>query len=284
MNGRITFVIDDSNCQCGLTDRLKAAVGLCYIALKNNLDYKFIHIAGFDMRDYLAPNKIQWSAEPTDGIEYAPNAQMIRYVAPYDDLPIFGNDINYICREYIGNNVLEWWNVPDWQRKWRELFWDMFAPTDIVVNEMNASRIEGEYTAVVVRFINSLGYTENADYNAPFPYGIQNEIIEAVLQRIEEIKMKASSPLVVYSDSRRFLTKAKERGYVITDIEGVGNIMNGDPGTYVILRNFVHLFQIAQAKEVYSILHLDGFPDNCLYKTQYPRYAAIIGDKPFIRV
>ena len=28
---------------------------------------------------------------------------------------------------------------------------------------------------------------------------------------------------------------------------------------------------------------LEGIPENSLYKSQYPRYAAIIGDRPFIR-
>ena len=33
------------------------------------------------------------------------------------------------------------------------------------------------------------------------------------------------------------------------------------------------------AEKVYSILHLEGFPQNSLYNTQYPRYAAIIGTR-----
>ncbi len=60
--------------------------------------------------------------------------------------------------------------------------------------------------------------------------------------------------------------------------------MNGDVGEYVTLRTFVNLFQMAGAEKIYSILHLEGFPQNSLYNTQYPRYAAIIGNRPFVRL
>ena len=36
--------------------------------------------------------------------------------------------------------------------------------------------------------------------------------------------------------------------------------------------------------KTFVILHVDGVPEKSLYKTQFPRYAAIIGDKPFVRV
>ncbi len=284
MKSGIFLVIDDKNSRCGITDRLKTAVGLCYVARMHGLDFWFIHQAQFDIRKYLAPNTIPWSAELEDISSLPPEKQMFRYVAPYSDLPDFKKGRQYICREYIGNNIIEKLGVPDWQRVWRELFLDMFVPADIVRNELGSCIMPERYTAVVVRFINSLGHTENARYNEPFPPGMQERLIAAVLSKVAACEKESDVPIVVYSDSPRFLKAAAAAGYRTTDVNGVGNIMNKDVGEYVILRTFVNMFQMSKAEKVYSILHLEGFPDNSLYKTQYPRYAAIIGGRPFIRM
>ena len=284
MKNGIFFIIDDTNSNCGITDRLKAAVGLCYAAQTHGLDFYFIHQAGFDLRDYLAPNRIDWSAELSDITDDPKKKQQIRYIAPYTDFPAFREDMQYICTEYIGNNLLEKQNVPDWQRVWQELFHDMFTPAKLVLDALSACTMPERYTAIVARFINSLGHTEDAGYNAPFPAEMQEKLIDAVLAKAEECAMKSEAPAVLWSDSARFLQAAASRGFLTTDINGIGNIMNRNVGDYVTLRTFVNLFQIAQAETVYSILHVDGFPENSLYNTQYPRYAAIIGDRPFFRI
>ena len=284
MKDGIYFIIDDANSKCGITDRLKAAVGLCYVARLNGLDFRFIHRAGFDIRDYLAPNRIDWSAELSDISADPEKIREIRYVAPYRDLPEFRKGVQYICKKYVGNNIIEKWGVSNWQKVWRELFWEMFAPTALVRDELAACELPERYSAVVIRFINSLGHTENADYNAPFPPEMQERLIEAALLRIAECERGSDAPIVVYSDSARFLTAAAANGYRITDVNGIGNIMNRGLGEYVTLRTFVNLFQMSRAERVVSILNLDGFPANSLYKTQYPRYAAIIGDRPFVRL
>lgn len=281
MKDGIFLIIDDSNSKCGITDRLKTAVGLCYVARLHGLNFRFIHSAGFDLRDYLAPNRINWSAELSDIFE---DSEEIRYVAPYDDLPGFKKGRQYICREYIGNNLIEKWNVPDWRKVWRELFWEMFTPTDIVRKELASCEMPDKYSVVVARFINSLGHTEDADYNSPFAEDMQERLIDAVLLKAAECEKESDFPIVIYSDSSVFLEAAAVKGYMVTDTNGIGNIMNGNVGEYVTLRTFVNMFQMAEAEKIYSILHVEGFPENSLYNTQYPRYAAIIGDKPFVRM
>ena len=284
MKSGIFLIIDDTNSHCGITDRLKTAVGLCYLARLNGLDFHLIHHAGFDLRDYLAPNRIDWSAELSDISEDPAEKRELRYVAPFADLPEFRQGLQYICRRYRGNNIMEKWNVAGWQRIWRELFLDMFTPTEAVLRELASCEMPPRYTAVVARFINSLGHTEDAAYNAPLPPEDQEKLIEAVLAKAAECREASDAPAVVYSDSARFLRAAAAEGYLTTDVNGIGNIMNKNVGEYITLRTFVNMLQIAGADKVFSILHVDGFPETSLYKTQYPRYAAIIGDKPFIRL
>ena len=132
MKDGVYLIIDENNSRCGITDRLKTAVGLCYIARRNGLDFYFIHKAGFDLREYLAPSRINWSAELSDISADPKDKQEIRYLAPYSDFPAFRKGTQYICREYIGNNLIEKWEIPNWQQVWRNLFWDMFTPAEAV--------------------------------------------------------------------------------------------------------------------------------------------------------
>ena len=57
MKTGIFLIIDEDNSRCGITDRLKTAVGLCYAARCNDIGFHFIHRAGFDLRRYLLPNR-----------------------------------------------------------------------------------------------------------------------------------------------------------------------------------------------------------------------------------
>ncbi len=279
----IYFIIDKNNSRCGITDRLKAAVGLYYLARLHGLGFHFIHRAGFDLCDYLMPNEVPWSAELSDISAFPWKKQQICYLAPYTDLPEFRKDRQYVCRRYIGNNLLEKWNVPDWQQVWRGLFHELFIPSDKVLKAMASDSLPERYTAVVFRFINSLGHTEEADYNGPLDPDTQKRLISVCLEKAAVCEKESGFPAVIYSDSVRFLETAAAAGFRTTDASGVGNIMNKNVEDSVILGTFVNLFRIAEAEKVYSVLDLEGFPGNVLYKTQYPRYAAIIGDRPFIR-
>ena len=284
MKSSLYFVIDEGNSRCGITDRLKAAVGLCYLARLHGLDFRLIHRAEFDIRKYLLPNRIDWSAEPSELSDASAETVFFRYRSPYEDLPAFSENRRYVCRDYVGNNILEKWNVPSWEKAWRELFWEMFRPSELLCEAMSAYPIPDRFSAVVVRFVNSLGHAEDTPYNAPFSPEMQSALIEAALAKVAECERASDAPAIVYSDSARFLEAAAAAGHQITDVKGIGNIMNRNLGDYVALRTFLNLFQMAKAETIYSVLHLDGFPENSLYKTQYPRYAAIIGDRPFVRL
>ena len=279
----IYFLLDRQNSRCGLTDRLKTAVGLYYLARLHGLGFHIIHNAGFDLADYLAPNMVDWRADLSDLSDLSMKQTEFSYRAPYADLPEFRKDCPYVCRDYVGNNIIEKWNVPDWQRIWRELFYELFTPSETVCRALEADVLPKRYTAVVFRFINSLGFSEKTGYNEPLPPELQEELIKAALQKAAACSEASSVPVVIYSDSARFLDAAAAEGFLTTDRNGVGNIMNEDVTDHVILRTFVNLFQLARAEQIHSVLRMEGFPSNCLYKTQYPRYAAIIGDRPFFR-
>lgn len=280
----IYLIIDDNNSQCGITDRLKTAVGLCYVAQQNGINFKFIHHAGFDMRDFLLPNKIDWAADFSDITRLPWKKSHITYYPPFTAFPKFKKGIQYICKKYIGKNLIEMTGVQDWQRVWRELFWDMFKPSPRVLDALSQIVMPEHYAVVNVRFINALGHAEDADYNAPFPKEVQERIIQSVLDKIAECERDSDMPIIVYSDSAKFLKIAEEKGYRICDPDGVGHIMNAEIGDKVNLMTFVYMLQMSKAEKIYSILNLEGLPSNSLYKSQYPRYAAIIGDKPFIRL
>ena len=283
------LVIDESNCKQGITDRLKVAVGLCYLARRAGVPFKFIHTAGFDLRDYLKPNLIDWSAEPSDLCDEAFENEEICYLPPFDDLPKFEPNRRYVCKTFIGKNAIEMSGVPEWERVWRELFWEMFAPTDRVLDALARNRSPERYAVVNARFVNSLGFFEDSRYfNEPFPPETQAKIIDATLDKVGEcakdFAKESDAPIFVFSDSVRFLDAAAERGFLTCDSEGIGHIMNDGVDELVYLRTFVNLFWCARAEKIYSILNVEGVPEKSLYKTQFPRYAAIVGDRPFVRL
>lgn len=280
----IYLVIDDSNSHCGLTDRLKTAVGLCYLARQSRLPFKFIHQAGFDIRAYLLPNEIPWSAELSDISPLPWKKRRIEYLAPFDNLPAFKPGKQYVCTRFVGKNVIEMREPEHWQAIWRELFWDMFKPSALVEDALASSDLPERYVIVNARFINSLGMTESVAYNAPLPDSAQEKLIDAVLAKAAECEAASSVPAVIYSDSLRFLDAAAQRGFRTIDPEGIGNIMDHPNDPAVQLKTFTGFFEIARAERIYSILNVEGFPKNSLYKTQYPRYAAVIGNRPFIRI
>ena len=284
MKNGVFFIIDKHNSHNGITDRLKAAVGLYYIAKYNGLDFRFIHRAGFDIRDYLKPNKVPWSAELSD-ISIVPwKTKKLEYLMPLCEIPVLKPGLQYICRRYIGKNIIEIMDVPEWQRVWRELFWELFSPSETVVNAMERSKLPEHYVAVNARFINSLGVFEQADYNSPLPQDMQIRLIDAVLLKVEACEKESNVPIIVSSDSVLFLKEASRRGFRTIDPDGIGHIMNPEVDELVNLKTFVNFFNMAKAEKIYSILNVEGMPKNSLYKTQYPRYAAIIGNKPFIRI
>ncbi len=283
MKTGIFYIIDDTNSQNGITDRLKVAVGLYYVAKKNDIGFYFIHQAGFDIRDYLLPNKVDWSAGVSEISKLPWKTQKIRYNTELLDMH-FDPAKQYICKKGIGKNIIEMTGVPDWQRIWRELFRELFKPDEKVLQALAERSMPERYSVVNARFINSLGTFETADYNAPLPEKEQELLIEKVLLKVKECEQDSDAPIVVLSDSVKFLKAAQENGFRIFDPDGIGHIMNRGIGERVYLDTFVNFFLTARAEKIYSILNVDGVPDNSLYKTQYPRYAAIIGDKPFIRL
>lgn len=175
-------------------------------------------------------------------------------------------------------------NVPDWQKVWRESFNDLFTPTEPVREALAGQGMPDRYVVFNARFINSLGWNEETGYNEPLPADMRTRLIDAVLLKVDDCRRESGIPVVVYSDSVAFLKAAEGSGFRTCDHAGVGHIMNRGAGDYVNLMTFVFFFQMAGAEKVYSVLNLEGFPQNSLYKSQYPRYAAILGDKPFVRI
>lgn len=131
---------------------------------------------------------------------------------------------------------------------------------------------------------NSLGSFEDSAYNAPLSEKMQAALIDAVLSKVSECIKNSDYPAVISSDSVRFLKEAEKRGFQIIDTNGIGHIMNPGVGELVYLKTFVNFFLLTRAEKIFSILNVEGVPENSLYKTQYPRYAAIVGNKPFVRI
>ena len=86
----IYFILDEKHFQKhpGLMDRMKAIVGVYYIAQRNDMNFYLLHTAAFDLRRYLIPNEVQWACEKADISDSYFDTCVFQY-DPYLEVPEF---------------------------------------------------------------------------------------------------------------------------------------------------------------------------------------------------
>ena len=277
------LIIDEKNPIGGLMDRLKAIVGLYYMAKQSGIPFRLIHRAGFNMSDYLVPASVQWEADYKDLSSSLLYTRRIRYKPPFKKLPELKHGLQYQCRDYWGKNLLEFIGIDDWRTLWRSLFFELFTPGRSLELNLRDKRPGHNYIAVHTRFVNSLGTFEDHPYNAPLPGEKADEVIRKTLERIDVLQQETGVGALLFSDSHFFLEQAASHGFEVAGTENIGHIKYAD-SMDVSMKTFTDLFLMTEAQAVYSMLHVDDSVPDCLYRSQFPRYAAVIGDKPFIRV
>ncbi len=272
----IYLIMDENHGQKhpGLVDRIKAIVGIFYIAQQNNQPFYLLHNASFRMEDYLCPNKINWVCDNSDLSRSFWNTELFRYTMPFSSIPALSRtDIQYHCIQYEGKNILELLDVPEWQRIWRNCFWQLFKPSKKILKGIEEKKPQQKYMSVHTRFVNALENTEKSNYNTGLNQLEKERLIRKVLDTIHEIENNGIRALV-FSDSKTFLQAAEEDGLLVLGAKDVGHVTFSND-EQIIFKAFIDLFIMSQGEEVYSI------QGNVLYASAFSKYAAIIGDRDY---
>src|SRR5574344_3140507 len=134
------FIIQPGIYHPELADRFKTIIGAYYIAKKNNYEFKLIYKIPFRLEDYLKPNKINWIADFKE-LDYSLiDTRMFNY-SDWHGIRHLKRNKQYHCINYIGNDALERY-VPNSKKIWRELFNELFTPTDILRKEISKVELE----------------------------------------------------------------------------------------------------------------------------------------------
>ena len=154
----VVFIFDQSLPHPGLVDRLKAIVGLYYIAAENHLKFRIYLTTELRLEDYFdAPDQSHnWVSTASD-INW--NTHGVRFIEykPFEQVPVLHHTKKqYHCWYYSGHNILQKMNVEKWEEKWRTLYHELFTPNARLKSLLSEQAPGGAYVAVHFRFVNAL--------------------------------------------------------------------------------------------------------------------------------
>ena len=162
-----------------------------------------------------------------------------------------------------------------WESKWKELFFELFTPSEHLQKLLKERSIEGEYAAVHIRFVNALDPFEE-EYGSHLSDREKEDLIKQCLSALRDIRQaEMDRRIIVFSDSVRFLERAKSNGFSTLDLSGIGHI-SFSKNELIHDKTFIDFFAMAKAEKVYSIRGRN------LYNSVFSRYAAVIGNGRYI--
>ena len=132
---------------------------------------------------------------------------------------------------------------------------------------------ENSYISVHVRFVNAIEVTEPQYLKSRLlPEEEQVELINSCLDKLTDIARENSPlPVVVFSDSNRFLQMVQEKGFCV--LPGRVGHVGYNQSEEILEKMFIDLYSIGSSKQPYC-LH-----GNNLYNSVFPYYSSLIMGK-----
>lgn len=271
------FYMDPNRKYPGFVDILKAIIGCYYIAKMNGYKFKIHFGTPFQLSKYLSPiseaNDWMLSASEKTGINKLNiSTGLINYYG-IGKIPRL-TKARYQVRNFIGWNILQRNNMMDWEKKWHELYHELFQPSDYLRKKLSEFEFkENGYIAIHIRFVNALELAEPDFPQVPLNEEEKENLIYSCIAKIKELESTESCKAVVFSDSNYFLSKCHDMSIFV--LEGNVGHVTYNQNAEIILKMFTDLNMIARAKKVFSLRN-----DN-LYASAFPLYGSIIGGKLF---
>jgi len=266
------FIIDPHISHPGLCDRYKAIVGCFYIALKNGFDFKIIFDSPFKLDDYLDINDYDWKADWTDLSFSLRNSRVIPYNGG-GKIPRLNKAIKqYHVYSYIGYDILETNHIDNYRLIWGNLFNRLFIPKDFLSRIIEESGFkQNDYVAVHLRFVNALERFEENQFNVlseDKKENLINRCLDGIKRVINDNKGKK---IVVFSDSRVFLSRVGELPVYVLD--GKTGHISFEHDKDVVTKTFIDFYMISNAERIYMIKASE------IYTSAFPYYATLAGYK-----
>lgn len=287
--GLVVCMCDGRQRSGGLGDRIHGILSLYVFCQKEGYPFKVNFCDPFRLKEYLAPNKVDWDIDPnelcydlhgtkplmmacsskTNGGSRKQEADfMYRYLKSTikkgsdKEYHIYTN-MHYVCRPDMYSNV----------------FHTLFKPTQPLIDAVNWNKkqIGCKYISITLRFQNLLGDFAEGTYPT-LPKSEQDALITKVRKKIEEIH-KTRHPdmkFLVTSDSRKFLDVMEEKSWVYT-IPGTLVHMSYTPvhDFQTHLKSFVDLMMLSEAEKLYLLV------TQPMFHSGFAESASFINNRPY---
>ena len=268
------LVFDPTKKHAGIADRLKAVVSCYNVAKANGFKFKVVFETPFHLSSFLTP-QYAWEASMND-LEYSLLDTKVINEVSWRRIKKLKNNKQYHCYCYTGNVMPR--VFPDTGRKWRDLFFELFKPSELLENAYKKIKpTDDNYVSVHFRFVNALERFENTFFDNHIDNSRKRkELIERCKKGLFEIaKENPETIIYVFSDSKVFIESLEGLPFRTFGSKDIGHISENS-NNISQLRSFLDLYVMSKGKAVYRCCASE------LYSiSHYALLAATIGDIPF---
>lgn len=278
----VVFMCDGSVMHGGLSDRLRGLMTVFAEAKHHKLPFYIYWTNPFNIDDFLLPCEIDWRISAKE-LANPSNAYKIYYFrSKNEDENKFGHrklGLSMLCPR---KQLQVYSNADDCVDKYPQLYRQLFieSPELTAALDSHRKKLGSKYQSFSFRFLQLLG-----DFDDCISEPLTEKDAECLMQKCREelLKLLANMPpgykALVASDSVRFLHYIKDiddRIYVVDGkIAHVDLAKETHKCDEVWLKTFVDI-NLLMGAEIINLLKTGG-----MYNSGFPRFAAIIGGKPF---
>ncbi|PSG86542.1 hypothetical protein C7H52_12730 [Aurantibacter aestuarii] len=282
-NKRIIVCFNGQVPHGGLVDRLKGIISFYDVARQLNYDFfiQFSHPFNLDL--FLEPNAFEWRIDETE-TGLSKTTQLINVINQFDldPLELIKSSSKQTFLVYANIDYLSKTNPTKsgkaLEHLWRTHFNHLFKQS----SQLKKALLDLEpepYISIHTRFTSIMG-----DFQDSTSLIISEEertvLLEQLKVKIDYIQSTHVEKVYVFSDSSLFLSYALQNTTTQT-VKGTPFHMDSYTSQAEIeahLKTLVDFFMIAESQNVYFL------KINPMYSSAFSKYAAIIGNKPFIKI
>ena len=277
----IVFEVDGSGFHGGLCDRFKGIVSLYAFSKAIRCDFRIKYDYPFHLEDYFLPGSYDWRLRPGELSHNILNSRLMRLIGDSGIDRLKRSQTNCQLHVNANHDVVELINEQyGVHYEWKTLWSELFQPRETLLRRMYTSQKEigSDYIGVAFRFQNLLGDYPEYD-SQPLTETRQDELTEHCMNVLLDLQKQEELPLVVTSDSARFLALADNREGIYA-LKGRGahedTVRGASFDTYG--KSIVDLLMLSGAKKIYAPAV------NEMYVSGFPETASKIGNIPFERL
>jgi len=278
------LMVDGRYYHGGMVDRFKGIISIYAYCKANNYLFKIHYVYPFQLQDYLLPNQYDWALGETESPSFNSwCARPVIMVGEAEGRRLYGLRGNRQYHCYYNRDNLRWTNERYGQSyRWGDLFRELFRPAPALSKLIieNQVRIGTDYVSVVFRFQRLLGDFDEYGFPELSDQGERMDLINKCLQGILMLKKQhPHTRFLITSDSETFLQQAKQLDdcYIIPgELAHMEYTSRQDFAVHA--KSFVDFFMLAGSRKIYSM------GTSCMYKTEFPLYAARLNEIPFERI